>query len=466
MPSDTRTKAAFSYLHRLIDCAVILFTLPVVVHLYDPVSMSPRYWLAAVTAVLCFLVMAEMTHLYSSWRVYPIRQELAELCTLYVSIGFMLVAIAFLTKTSEQYSRGIFLLWLCLSLLLLVVLRFAIRTLLRLFRSRAHNLRTVAIAGAGDLGRRVAEQMLYSEWLGLRLVGFYDDGIAAGTQPLAGRPYGVVGDLERLLQLARRGGVDYIYVALPLTERHKVVQLIRELSDTTTSVFLVPDVFVSEMMHARWTEIGTMPVVSVFETPFLGVDGWLKRLEDLALMFLILIPALPWMLLIAVGVKLTSPGQVLFKQRRYGLSGKVVEIWKFRTMTVLEDGEQVPQACRSDPRVTRFGAFLRRTSLDELPQFFNVFQGHMSVVGPRPHAVVHNEQYRKLVPGYMLRHKVKPGITGLAQVNGWRGETDTIEKMQRRIECDLYYIRNWSIFLDVKIVILTVIRGFRQPSAY
>lgn len=464
MPNQS--KATFSYLQRLSDCAVILLTLPAAVYLYDPVSLGPRYWLAGLVAVLGFLAMAEMTNLYSSWRVYAIRQELAELFAIYAGVGILLVVIAFLTKTSGQYSRVVISLWWCLSLLLLVILRVAVRTLLRSIRMRAHNLRTVAIAGAGDLGRRVAEQLLHSEWLGLRLVGFYDDGAAAGIQPIAGQAYSVEGGLDRLLQLAKSGAVDYVYVALSLNEREKIVDLIRELSDTTASVFLVPDIFVSEMMHARWAEIGTVPVVSVFETPFLGVDGWLKRMEDLALLLIILVPALPLMLLIAIGVKLTSPGPVLFKQRRYGLSGKVVEVWKFRTMKVLEDGDQVQQATRSDPRITRFGAFLRRTSLDELPQFFNVFQGHMSVVGPRPHAVAHNEQYRKLIPGYMLRHKVKPGITGLAQVNGWRGETDTIDKMQNRVECDLYYIRNWSIFLDVKIVILTVIRGFRQKTAY
>ena len=204
----------------------------------------------------------------------------------------------------------------------------------------------------------------------------------------------------------------------------------------------------------------------MFDTPFLGVDGWLKRVEDLAIGAVAVTVTAPLMLAIAAGVKLSSPGPVLFRQRRYGLSGKVVEVWKFRTMTAQEDGDRIAQARRADPRVTRFGAFLRRTSLDELPQFFNVLQGHMSVVGPRPHAVAHNEQYRKLVPGYMLRHKVKPGITGWAQVNGWRGETDTLDKMQKRVECDLHYIRNWSLALDVKIIALTMVRGFVQAGAY
>ena len=231
-------------------------------------------------------------------------------------------------------------------------------------------------------------------------------------------------------------------------------------------MFFVPDFFVFEMLQARWTEIDGMPLVSVFDTPFLGVDGWLKRIEDLLIALIALTLTAPLMLAIALGVKLSSPGPVLFRQRRYGLSGKVVEVWKFRSMGVQEDGEEIPQARRADPCVTRFGAFLRRTSLDELPQFFNVLQGHMSVVGPRPHAVAHNEQYRKLVPGTMLRHKVKPGITGWAQVNGWRGETDTVEKMQKRVEHDMHYIRNWSLALDVKIVALTLVRGFAGPGEY
>ena len=195
-------------------------------------------------------------------------------------------------------------------------------------------------------------------------------------------------------------------------------------------------------------------------------DDWLKRLEDLLIATAAIVVTAPLMLAIALGVKLCSPGPVLFRQHRYGLSGKVVEVWKFGSMRVVEDGDAIPQARRGDPRVTRFGAFLRRTSLDELPQFFNVLQGHMSVVGPRPHAVVHNEQYRKLVPGYMLRHKVKPGITGWAQINGWRGETDTVEKMQHRVEHDMHSIRNWSVWLDVKIVLLTLVRGFVSPGAY
>ena len=192
----------------------------------------------------------------------------------------------------------------------------------------------------------------------------------------------------------------------------------------------------------------------------------MKRMEDVFLSLTILgIISIP-MLCIALGIKLTSRGPVLFKQDRYGMDGKKIKVWKFRSMRVMDNGEVVKQATKGDPRITPFGAFLRRTSLDELPQFFNVLQGTMSVVGPRPHAVSHNEEYRKKVAYYMLRHKMKPGITGWAQVNGWRGETDTVEKMEMRIKYDLEYIRNWSIWMDFKIVIFTLFRGFVGKNVY
>jgi putative colanic acid biosynthesis UDP-glucose lipid carrier transferase len=210
-----------------------------------------------------------------------------------------------------------------------------------------------------------------------------------------------------------------------------------------------------------------MPLVALRDTPFRGLSAFLKRTEDVVLASLILLATFPIMLAVAIGIKLTSPGPVIFRQWRYGLNGKPIEIYKFRTMTVCEDGYQFNQATKDDQRVTRFGVFLRRTSLDEMPQIINILQGRMSVVGPRPHPVAMNEQYRKLVPGYMLRHKVRPGLTGLAQINGWRGETDTLKKMAGRIDLDLRYLRHWSILLDLKIIWKTVLLSFRrQPNAY
>jgi putative colanic acid biosynthesis UDP-glucose lipid carrier transferase len=229
---------------------------------------------------------------------------------------------------------------------------------------------------------------------------------------------------------------------------------------------VVPDLFIFQLKQARWTNVGGLPIVSIYESPFDGMNGWLKRVEDLLLGTAILVVAAIPMLAIAIAIKCTSKGSILFKQRRYGLNGKVVEVWKFRTMTCSDDGDVVRQATKCDARITRLGGFLRRSSLDELPQFFNVLAGDLSVVGPRPHAVAHNEQYRSLIPGYMLRHKVKPGITGWAQINGWRGETDTLEKMQKRVECDLEYVQHWSLWLDLKIVALTIIKGPYSKNAY
>jgi putative colanic acid biosynthesis UDP-glucose lipid carrier transferase len=221
-----------------------------------------------------------------------------------------------------------------------------------------------------------------------------------------------------------------------------------------------------DLLHASWGNVGDLPVVSISETPFYGVDGFVKRMEDVILAGgLIMLFAIP-MIFIAIGVKLSSPGPLFFKQRRYGLRGDQIEVWKFRTMSVLENDDKVVQAKKNDPRVTRIGAFLRRTSLDELPQLINVLQGNMSMVGPRPHAVAHNEHYRKQIDRYMLRHKVKPGITGLAQVNGWRGETETLDKMQKRIEFDLAYIQNWSLWLDMKIIFQTMFVVFSDKHAY
>jgi putative colanic acid biosynthesis UDP-glucose lipid carrier transferase len=294
--------------------------------------------------------------------------------------------------------------------------------------------------------------------MGMNVVGVYDDHENAHL-PLHKK-------LSNLVRDVQAGHIDYVYVALPSSEEERALQLINDLADTTATVCVVPDHFVFNLLHAHWTSIGGIPMVSVFSSPVYEVDSWLKRAEDLVLGSLILILVAVPMLLIAIGVKLSSPGPVLFKQRRYGLNGEVIEVLKFRSMTVSEDGEHITQAKKDDPRVTRFGAFLRRSSLDELPQFFNVLQGKMSIVGPRPHAIAHNEEYRHVIYGYMHRHKVKPGITGWAQVNGWRGETDTLDKMRKRVEFDLNYINNWSLWLDIKIILKTITTVFRGKNAY
>jgi putative colanic acid biosynthesis UDP-glucose lipid carrier transferase len=319
------------------------------------------------------------------------------------------------------------------------------------------------IAGANDLGRKLAER-LRDPMLGTRVAGYFDDRGAGRLQNLPAAQN--LGALAQLADFARAQRVDVIYIALPMASQPRILRLLEDLRDTTASIYFVPDIFVSDLIQARVDSIGGLPVVAVCESPFHGFNGVVKRISDVISAVLILALISPLLLAIAIGVKLSSPGPVLFKQRRYGLDGRKIVVYKFRSMTVAEDGDLVRQATRNDSRITRFGAFLRRTSLDELPQFINVLQGRMSVVGPRPHAVAHNELYRKLIRGYMIRHKVRPGVTGLAQVMGFRGETETVEKMKGRIEMDLTYLRNWSLLLDLQIILKTVVVVLGRQNAY
>ncbi|MFO0261125.1 MAG: undecaprenyl-phosphate glucose phosphotransferase, partial [Planctomycetota bacterium] len=257
-----------------------------------------------------------------------------------------------------------------------------------------------------------------------------------------------------------------VFVTLPMRAEEPIRDIVSRLADTTASVYIVPDLFVFQLLHSRWTDIQGIPVVSIYENPLYGVDGLVKRLCDVALATIgLLVLALP-LLAIAAAIKLTSRGPVFFKQRRYGLDGREILVWKFRSMKVQENGPQVVQAQKNDPRLTSIGGFLRKTSLDELPQLFNVLGGSMSLVGPRPHASAHNEYYRKQIDGYMLRHKVKPGITGLAQVNGCRGETEQLEKMERRVHFDHKYIREWSLWLDLQILWKTFAVVLSRQNAY
>ncbi|GAB3215016.1 hypothetical protein GCM10027295_06580 [Pseudaeromonas pectinilytica] len=322
-----------------------------------------------------------------------------------------------------------------------------------------------AIVGLNPVAFHLAEQIQSSAWLGIKVLGFYDD-LGEGHRMIGTEPLPVLGELEQLVNDARAGVLDRIYIALPMNQEKRIRYLISELSDTTCSVLLVPDVFTFNLLHSRALDVNGVPLISIFDTPMFGLNAIIKRIEDIVLASMITVLISPVLIIIAVAVKLTSPGPVVFKQRRYGIDGKSIEIWKFRSMSVMENGDKVVQATKGDSRLTCIGGFLRATSLDELPQFINVLKGDMSIVGPRPHAVAHNEEYRKLIKGYMLRHKVKPGITGWAQVNGWRGETDTLEKMERRVEFDLEYIRSWSLWLDLKIVFFTIFRGFINKNAY
>jgi len=324
--------------------------------------------------------------------------------------------------------------------------------------------RRAIVAGMNAQGIELARRLGTDPYSRIRVVGFFDDRDASrvnedNSQKLLGR-------ISALPAFARDSKVDHIYISLPMASQPRILTLLDELRDTTASIYFVPDIFVTDLIQGRMDSVSGLPVVAVCETPFTGLNWLVKRGSDIVLSISILVLILPLLVLIALGVKLTSPGPVIFKQRRYGLDGREIIVYKFRSMTVTEDGPTIQQARKVDARVTPLGRFLRSTSLDEFPQFFNVLQGRMSIVGPRPHAVAHNEMYRKLIKGYMLRHKVKPGITGWAQVNGFRGETDTLDKMSGRIEYDLEYLRNWSLRLDLYIIAKTAWVIFVKKDAY
>lgn len=458
-------KSAIAMFERAMDAVLIGISLWIAIYIYD-VTWKDRETLMLACAVGLFVFFAQFHDLYRSWRGASVWKEIGPLWMAWLSVALTLLLLAYTTKTSADYSRLVVLTWFITTPILLALWRSTVNMLVGLCRQQGFNTRRVAIVGARDLGTRVSNLMLTAPWMGLTPLGFYDDRSPVGSRPLHAEANQVVGNLDYLVKQAHAGDIDIVYITLPMCAEKRIQKLIAKLSDTTVSVYIVPDFFMFDLLNACWTNVGDLPAVSICETPFYGVDGWVKRAEDLVLATLILIGISVPMLIIAMGVKLSSPGPVIFKQCRYGLAGQMIEVWKFRTMKVCENGEEVKQATRDDPRTTKFGAFLRRTSLDELPQFINVLQGTMSIVGPRPHAVVHNEQYRKRISGYMLRHKVKPGITGWAQVNGWRGETETLDKMQGRVEHDLDYIRNWSLWLDLRIIAATCWKGFCGRNAY
>jgi putative colanic acid biosysnthesis UDP-glucose lipid carrier transferase len=421
---------------------------------------------ATAIAVVVFNSIAEFNGLYRPWRSERLSRELWVVFTTWLFVPPILFFCAFVTKSSAHYSRVVSLGWFVTAPLLLCASRLAGRMVVRHLRAQGRNLRNVAILGATQSAEKLCDSIAARPWMGMQLSGLYDDRSQGRRHKFRVEHCPYMGTVDDLIQDARKGKVDIVYIALPLRAEARVGEVLRALADTTATVYLMADFFTYDLLHARWTELGSLPVVSIYDSPFRGAGGWLKRLEDLVLGSLIVILIAPVLLATAVLVKLTSPGPVFFRQRRYGLNGKEIRVLKFRSMSVCEDGPSIKQATKDDKRVTPVGKILRRTSLDELPQFLQVITGEMSIVGPRPHAVAHNEEYRALIHGYMLRHKVKPGITGWAQVNGWRGETDDIIKMEKRVQHDLEYIQNWHLLWDIKIILLTLIGTKKSHNAY
>lgn len=428
-------------------------------------ALPTKYSVVIGIAVLIAALLFPRVNLYGAWRGVAIFDEVKSITLAWVLVIFLLLVFAFATKMGIDFSRGWLGIWSILGWGALVGGRVSLRVGLRWLRSHGLNQRSIVIVGTEGLGTEVARRLQESPWIGLRISGFFCTDPTSRGVMVEGVP--VHGGLEELAGYVARERVDQVWIALPLKEEERVKYLLHELRHSTADIRFIPDIFGFRLLNHSFTEVAGFPVLNLSVTPMQGMNRLIKAVEDFALAALILLLISPAMLAIAIGVKLSSPGPVLFKQRRLGWDGRPINVYKFRTMVVhQESGNQVTQATKDDPRITPFGSFLRRTSLDELPQFFNVLQGRMSIVGPRPHALQHNEEYKELIDDYMLRHKVKPGITGWAQVNGWRGETDTLEKMQKRVEFDLYYIEHWSLWFDLKIIFMTLFKGFVNKNAY
>ncbi len=450
-----------AFIQRVLDIIIIVGTLWVSTCLHNTPWLL-QHTTAALLAVFLFHFTSELDKLYISWRGLSLYKELKKT----ISHWFISAAVLFLSVNfiAPEYLNptGLQFVWFVFACVLLSSYRIFLRFILRLLRAQGYNTRNVVIVGAGVLGQKLANNIIEHASFGLVFSGYYDD--ETPSQKVVAAQ--TLGDLEQLVADCKSGGIDRVYIVLPPQAYERRKWLVKQLADSTASVYIVPDVFTYQLLHSRSDTIMGIPTISIYDSPIDGSNAIIKRIEDVILSILILVLISPVLIGLAVAVKLTSKGPVFFKQNRYGIDGKPIKVWKFRSMNVMEDGAKVTQAIKNDKRFTPIGQFIRKTSLDELPQFLNVLQGQMSIVGPRPHAVAHNEQYRSLVDGYMLRHKVKPGITGWAQINGWRGETDTLDKMEKRIEFDLEYIQNWSLVLDLKIVFLTIFKGFINKNAY
>lgn len=434
---------------RFADACCIVLALRATLHVMER-PWNEEQALFASVAVACFTLVASSKKLYRSWRFASISSELLSVmfcCVVGIGCVGLPVAIIGLDNAMPPLTLAI---WADFSFIAVAAGRVAIRLGLRNWRASGRNFRTAVIVGSNDVARQLADSLQANPWMGIRLIG-------------------IARTIEELETIRAQRALDAVYIALPPRMHSRIRRIVQGLHDSTTSVFYVPDFSAYGPLRSSWGELGDMLTVGLVDTPHQGLDGALKRIVDVVLASMALLAlALP-MLGIAAAVKLTSHGPVIFAQKRYGLDGKAFRMYKFRSMRQVEDGESqftFTQARRGDARITPLGAVLRKTSLDEIPQIFNVLKGDMSLVGPRPHPVALNECQRKLIDGYMLRHKVKPGITGLAQVNGFRGETDTPEKMQQRVRFDLEYINTWSLRLDARIMWRTLFVIFHDPNAY
>ncbi|HEX2790823.1 MAG TPA: undecaprenyl-phosphate glucose phosphotransferase [Steroidobacteraceae bacterium] len=428
--------------------------------LFSPERATRAYWALALVAVLISRQVFSPLQMLSATAKNRAQRKLLVLMLQWGVVVAILLLLGLALRLGTTFPNSLLLNWFAVTSIALLVGDICSGHVAS--RTGAARQRYIII-GANTMGVELERRVSQSVGMGT-FMGFFD---FRSVDRLPRDTHGqFAGQCKDVAAFVRLHAVNAIYIALPMSNAPRIEEMLQEFRDTTASIYFVPDIFAFDLVQARCVEINGIAMLSICDTPFHGMNAVQKRVADIMLSSLALLVCWPAMLMAAIAVKLSSPGPALFKQRRYGLHGEEIVVYKFRSMTVCEDGSVVVQAKREDERITAVGRFLRRTSLDELPQLFNVLEGRMSFVGPRPHAVAHNEEYRKLISGYMIRHKVRPGMTGWAQVHGLRGETTTVEQMRLRVEYDLYYLRQWSLWLDLWILAKTAVIVIRGRNAF
>jgi putative colanic acid biosysnthesis UDP-glucose lipid carrier transferase len=471
-------------LQRLTDPLLVFGLLPLLSQ-YLKVDLNSELMVLGIVSCLLMLPVFKAIGRYRPSHTANATREWQRILAGWAIVLGVLLFLGYSTKTSAIFSRRLVLTWSLLVPVALYGWHLCMLVVRHWILKAGHPNRRAVIVGAGEAAQSLATRLQTAPELGVELLGYFVPKVdEVGKTLLLSKSLGslsppreylkqisnihpapVLGEFQDLDAYIRSNPIDCVYITPPIGD-HDLTKLVSKLQDLPTMVYVVPNIWMFNLLRSKIHRVKGISMIALWETPLYDLQYDLKRLIDITFALMGLIALAPVLIAIGVAVKLSSPGPILFKQRRYGLNGQDIVIYKFRTMTVMEDGAEVRQAQRHDHRITELGRILRRTSLDELPQLINVLQGRMSMVGPRPHAVAHNELYRTQIDGYMLRHKVKPGITGWAQVNGFRGETDTLEKMQRRIEYDLDYINRWSLWLDLQIILQTVLVVFKRHNAY
>jgi putative colanic acid biosysnthesis UDP-glucose lipid carrier transferase len=440
--------------------AIIVGVVTYRIYLGEPYPPE-RYVLFLLVATLSIVLIFPLFRLYEPQRGASLADELRQLLLAWALLGALVIGMIFATQSGLAFSRVWVGSWLIGSFLVTTTLRISARLVLRLMRKRGRNLRHIAIVGAGELGRAIAQRLGAAAWTGLNVVGYYDDDSAKHGSLIEGRP--VLGTIDTLAADVATIGVDQVWIALPLRAETRIRDILTALREHSVEVRFVPDIYGFHLLNHSVTDVAGLPVISLTETPMSGINRVIKAIEDYVLASIGLVVLSPVFLLIAIGVKLSSPGPVFYRQERITWNGERFYMLKFRTMPVQAETTSGPVWSRhGERRATPFGVALRRLSLDELPQLINVVRGEMSLVGPRPERPEFVNQFRKQIPGYMQKHLVKAGISGWAQVNDLRGDSD----LAKRIQYDLYYIDNWTFWFDLRILVLTLLHVVRSRNAH